>query len=209
MAQFQLPDAPTLWVMAGDSITQGVFHTYGARSWVEHLHERLRWQLDRFFDTVVNSGMSGWSAHQVLEHFEHLIGRFHPQVVSLSLGTNDCLQGEAGLARFEQSMRQLIVQSQERQATVIVQTPVLVTQSAPASRRRYLGVYADRLRVLAAEHGCVLVDHQSFWKARFGEADPIAWMDDHTHPNAVGHVQMAQHLLETLGIGRLTDIGLP
>lgn len=204
--QFKLPESPTLWVMAGDSITQGVLHTYGARCWVEHVHERLRWQLDRFFDTVVNSGMSGWSAHQVLEHFDHLIGRFKPQVVSLSLGTNDCLQGEAGLARFEDSMRQLILKSQGLGATVIVQTPVLVTQSAPASRRQHLGRYAQTLRDLAAEHGCVLVDHEAFWKSTFGEADPIAWMDDHTHPNAVGHANMAQHLLESLGLGRLTQV---
>ncbi|WP_197285014.1 hypothetical protein [Sciscionella sediminilitoris] len=27
--------ADTTWVFTGDSITQGVYHTHGARSWVE------------------------------------------------------------------------------------------------------------------------------------------------------------------------------
>ncbi len=206
MPQFQLPETPTLWVMVGDSITQGVLHTYGRRSWVEHLHERIRWQLDRFFDTIVNSGMSGWSAHQALDHFDHLIGRFTPQIVSLSFGTNDCLQGEAGLSRFTESIRNLVSRSQGLGAMVIIQTPVLITQSAAPNRRKYLGMYAQRLRELAIEYDCYLVDHESFWKTKFGEADPIAWMDDHTHPNAVGHANMAQHMLEALGIGKLTQI---
>ncbi|WP_374352913.1 SGNH/GDSL hydrolase family protein [Chitinimonas sp.] len=206
MANFKLPNSPTLWVMTGDSITQGVLHTYGARSWVEHVHERLRWQLDRLFDTVINSGMSGWGAQQVYEHYDHLIGRFNPQIVSLSFGTNDCLEGAAGMVRFDDSMRKLIRQAQNQDATVIIQTPVLVTNSAPPNRREYLAAYSQRLRELAAEFDCVLVDHEAFWKSKFGDSEPIAWMDDHTHPNAVGHTNIAQHLLESLGIGRLTQV---
>ncbi|MEJ6004912.1 SGNH/GDSL hydrolase family protein [Paucibacter sp. AS339] len=203
---FQLPQSPLVWVFAGDSITQGVLHTYGARCWVEHLHERLRWQLDRFLDTIINSGMSGWSAPEVLEKFDHLIGRYSPQVVSLSLGTNDCLQGDAGLPEFKSAMLALVEKSQQLGATVILQTPALVTSSAPPTRRQFLPIYANAVRELAARQGCPLVDHEAHWKVKFGAQDPIAWMDDHTHPNAVGHANMAQLILETLGIGRLSDI---
>ena len=52
MPQLRMSDQPMTWVFAGDSITQGVFHTHGARSWVEHVHERLRWQLGRLHDDV-------------------------------------------------------------------------------------------------------------------------------------------------------------
>lgn len=203
---FQLPQSPLVWVFAGDSITQGVLHTYGARCWVEHLQERLRWQLDRGLDAIINSGMSGWSAHEVLANFEHLVGRYSPQVVSLSLGTNDCLRGEAGLPEFRSSMQELVEKSHKLGATVILQTPALVTGSAPASRKRFMPIYASAIRDLASHHGCLLVDHEAHWKARFGAQDPIAWMDDHTHPNAAGHANMAQCVLDTLGIGRLTNI---
>lgn len=203
---FQIPQSPLVWVFAGDSITQGVLHTYGARCWVEHLHERLRWQLDRFLDAIINSGMSGWSAPQVLAEFDHLIGRYSPQVVSLSLGTNDCLRGEAGLPEFRSAMLELVEKSRKLGATVILQTPALVTSSAPTNRKQFLPIYTVAVRDLASRHGCLLVDHEAHWKAKFGTQDPIAWMDDHTHPNAVGHANMAQLVLETLGIGGLTNI---
>lgn len=193
--------------MAGDSITQGVLHTYGARCWVEHLHERLRWQLDRLFDAVVNSGMSGWTAARVLAHFDHLIGRHAPKVVGLSLGTNDCLGGAAAQAGFHTALDALIGRAQDLGAQVIVQTPVPVTRTAPAARQHFLARHADTARQCAAQRGCVLVDHHAHWLAQVGDA-PEVWMDDHTHPNAAGHLEMAQHLLQTLGLGALTDVRL-
>jgi hypothetical protein len=75
------------WVMTGDSITQAVLHTHGGRGWVEHVHERIRWQLDRLTDIVI------------------------------------------------------------------------------------------------------------------ADEDPIAWLDDPDHPNAVGHLEMANHTLRTMGLG--------
>lgn len=89
---FELSDAPITWVMAGDSITQGVLHTYGARSWVEY-----------FYDTF-------------------------------------------------------------------------------------------------------LIDHEAYWVKHFGNYDPIAWMDDSIHPNAVGHAQMAQLTIQRLGLGTLEKV---
>jgi lysophospholipase L1-like esterase len=103
-------------------------------------------------------------------------------------------------------MLALVEKSQKLGATVILQTPALVTSSAPAARRQFLPTYANAVRELASRKGCPLVDHEAHWKVKFGEQEPIAWMDDHTHPNAVGHANMAQLILETLGIGRLTNI---
>jgi len=98
-----LPAEPMTWVATGDSITQGVLHPHGARGRVEHVHERVRWQLDRLTDVVINTGVSAW-------------------------------------------------------------------------------------------------------RARFPDADPIPWLDNPAHPNAAGHLQMADHTLRTLGLGELTDL---
>lgn len=101
-----LPDQAT-WVFTGDSITHGVYHTHGMRSWVELVHERIRWELDRIRDIVVNTGVSGWTAGQVVADYVHLVQRFRPDVVSLSLGTNDALAGPAGLTPFAERLREL------------------------------------------------------------------------------------------------------
>lgn len=195
----------TTWVFTGDSITQGVYHTHGARSWVELVHERIRWELDRLQDVVINSGVSGWSVPRVSAAFDHLIGRFTPDVVSISLGTNDANTGADGIAPFRRGLADLVRRSADLGARVILHTPVLTTSDAPANRRTYLPAYVEQVRAVAQDHPSVLVDHERYWRDHFKGAAPIPWMDDHSHPNAVGHHHMANTTLRTLGFGELNE----
>ncbi|MGW7450053.1 hypothetical protein [Streptomyces sp. NPDC054787] len=39
-----------------------------------------------------------------------------------------------------------------------------------------------------------------------GAADPIAWLDDPAHPNAAGHLHMANHALRVMGLGELDPL---
>ncbi|WP_457028514.1 SGNH/GDSL hydrolase family protein [Kitasatospora sp. P5_F3] len=200
----ELSAAPMTWVAAGDSITQAVRHTYGARGWVEHVHERIRWQLDRLTDLVVNSGVSAWSAGDVLGCYDHLIGRLSPDVLSISLGTNDARAGLAGLDAFHTNLRAIIARADGAQ--IVLHTPVLTSVSGRTARPE-LPAYCQAVREIAHDTGALLVDHEAHWLARFPDgADPIPWLDDPAHPNAVGHLQMANHTLRTLGLGELTDV---
>ncbi|MFJ7156294.1 SGNH/GDSL hydrolase family protein [Streptomyces sp. NPDC101118] len=192
------------WVAAGDSITQGVLHTHGARGWVEHLQERVRWQSGRLTDIVVNTGVSAWTATDVLGAHDHLIGRFAPDVLSVSLGTNDCLAGEAGLPAFHDAM-QKIIEMAGHHTQVVLQTPVLVAASG-RERRSALPAYCQAVRDIAADTGALLVDHETHWRNHFGDMDPIPWLDDPAHPNAKGHLEMANHLFRTLGLGELEGL---
>jgi len=198
----ELSDQPMTWVMTGDSVTQGVLHTHGERGWVEHVQERIRWQLDRLTDIVINTGVSGWCARDVLGSYEHLIGRFRPDVLSVSLGTNDALDGVAGLGEYRDSMLAIVARGQAAGAQVVVQTP-LVVGLAGRPPRAEMPAYCQVVREVAAATGALLVDHEAHWLAHFKDADPIAWIDDPAHPNAVGHRRMADHTLRTLGLGEL------
>ncbi|MER5967672.1 SGNH/GDSL hydrolase family protein [Streptomyces sp. NPDC002057] len=200
----QLADRPMTWVATGDSITQGVLHTHGARGWVEHVHERIRWQLRRLTDVVINTGVSGWGAADVLSEHDRLVGRFAPDVLSVSLGTNDCLAGEAGLPSFRDAMRR-IVGGVAPGTQVILHTPVLVSVSG-RDRRAAQPAYCQAVRELAKETGALLVDHEAHWLEHHGSADPIPWLDDPAHPNAVGHLHMANHTLSTTGLGELASL---
>ncbi|MEY9848876.1 SGNH/GDSL hydrolase family protein [Streptacidiphilus sp. MAP5-3] len=203
----RLSSEPMTWVMAGDSITQAVLHTHGERGWVEHLHERIRWQLDRLTDIVVNTGVSGWRAPDVLGSFEHLIGRFRPDVLSISLGTNDARAGLAGLDEFREAMHAIIARSRNECAgvQVVVHTPVLVSLAGRGARGEQ-PAYCQAVREIAAETGALLVDHEAHWRARFQDADPIPWLDNPAHPNPVGHLEMANLTLRALGLGELSPL---
>src|SRR5580704_17629260 len=50
---------PVAWVFTGDSITHGALHTKGWRSYPEHFAERVRWEMKRMRDIVINTGISG------------------------------------------------------------------------------------------------------------------------------------------------------
>lgn len=191
--------SPLTWVLAGDSITAGVCHTYGARCWAELLHERVRFELGRSRDVLINTGIAGWTAPQVLRDYEHLVARFRPDIVSLALGMNDSLSGDAGLATFADALGQLARRSLELDAVVILHTPNAIGRgawNAPAG----VAAYADVVRHLAAELGAILVDHHAHWLATYGDADPSPWLDEPVHPNAAGHRAMAQTVYRTLGL---------
>ncbi|WP_051467218.1 SGNH/GDSL hydrolase family protein [Actinomadura oligospora] len=200
----RLSDGPMTWVATGDSITQAVEHTHGARGWVEHLHERIRWQLERLTDVVVNTGVSGWSAADVLAAHDRLIGRFEPDVLSVSLGTNDCLAGEDGLPEFRDAMHRIIAGASPH-TQIVLHTPVLVGVSG-RDRRAALPAYCQAVREISMETGALLVDHEAHWLAHHGTDDPIPWLDDPAHPNATGHLHMANHTLQTLGLGNLNPL---
>lgn len=197
-----LPPGAT-WVFAGDSITQGVAHTHGARSWVELLSEHVRWEQDRLRDIVINSGVAGWTAPQVAADYDHLIGRFTPQVLSVSLGTNDALDGERGLDTFAHHLAEIARRGKGAQSVVVLHTPVLVMPDAPPAQREWLPAYAETIRTIARDEDTLLVDHEMHWQERFGSQAPTAWMDDSAHPNAVGHRHLADTTLRSLGLGPL------
>jgi lysophospholipase L1-like esterase len=54
---------PITWVFVGDSITHGARHTNGWRSYSEHFAERMRWEMKRYTDTVINTGITNDTIH--------------------------------------------------------------------------------------------------------------------------------------------------
>src|SRR5262245_43171096 len=76
---------PLTWVFTGDSITHGALHTKGWRSYPEHFAERVRWELKRMRDIVVNTGISGDRAQGLLPDIDWRVLHLKPDVVSVML----------------------------------------------------------------------------------------------------------------------------
>ena len=74
---------PVTWVFAGDSITHGALYTEGWRSFPEHFAERIRWELRRSQDVVINTGVFGEKSAGLLANLEARALRFLPDTDSI------------------------------------------------------------------------------------------------------------------------------
>src|SRR5437870_925522 len=134
--------APITWVFTGDSITHGASHTHGERSYPEHFAERVRWEMGRGRDVVVNTGISGDTADGILKDFEHRVARFKPDVVSIMIGMNDCAGGSAMRSKFETNLRELVHRVRSTSALPLLHTANPIDTSRE-SRRNDLPAYNE------------------------------------------------------------------
>lgn len=195
---------PTIWLFTGDSITQGAKHTHGWRSYQEVFAERIRWELGRVRDVVINTAVSGNTTANLLDDAEWRITQFRPQVVSVMMGTNDCADTKnITTADFERNLMEIIdlVRSIGAIPMLHVPTPIIIEK---ANERRRIAEYAALVRTVADSRKVVVVDHWQHWQAAMrtqGEKQVFAnWLNDPLHPNGAGHLEMARLLFKRLQI---------
>ncbi len=195
-------EEPITWVITGDSITHGALHTHGRRSYPEHFAERVRWEMRRVRDVVINTGISGDRVPGLLSDLEHRVIRFRPNVVFVMLGMNDATEGEEGRAAFREKYRELVNRlREETDALILLQTPNPITPAA--ENRQDLPAYSQIVREIAAETEVALVDQERMWKEYLSEEknDLNYFLNDGTlHPNAAGHILFAHNLFHALEI---------
>ncbi|MGH3355666.1 MAG: SGNH/GDSL hydrolase family protein [Nocardioidaceae bacterium] len=190
---------PATWVFTGDSITQGSTHTHGRRSFTEHFTERVRGELGRASDVVINTGVSGDRTGDVLAGFAGRVLRFDPDAVVVMLGTNDSVAGKEGRDRFRESLGTIVERIRDSGATPVLQTPNPV-DTGGSPRHWDLAGYVDIVRDLARRREVVLVDHYAHWLSVGDGRPPGSWLSDPVHPNGRGHLEMARMLFEHLRI---------
>jgi len=199
-------DTPLNWVLTGDSITHGLIHTQGARTYAEHLHELIRGDLGRVHDVVINTAISGWRVIQLLEDFDRRVATWRPHIVTLLIGTNDCsTTGALGTiepSAYAASVTGFVGRVRELGAIPVLQTPPAI-DALNAPERARIADFAQAMRDVAAAHETILVDQY----ARFSElgsqkVNGVPWglMDDPFHPNAAGHAVLALGLADALAL---------
>ncbi|WP_343702041.1 SGNH/GDSL hydrolase family protein [Chitinophaga sp.] len=190
---------PNTWLFTGDSITHGAKHTHGCRSYPEVFAERIRWELARVRDVVINTGISGNTTQHILNDFEWRVARYSPSAVSLMIGTNDCAKPELPPAVFRKNLEQLVKKIRETGAVPLLHTPNIIIVTGAPERRR-LPEYIPVIREVAAAEGVLLIDHYKYWESRPQETVFKNWLNDPLHPNAEGHREMARLLFRELEI---------
>lgn len=192
---------PLMWVCSGDHLVQGAFVLDGHRSCAELFSERLRAEMGRASDGLVNTGVCGDHARQLCKTIKKRVLRFRPDVVCLAIGTNDAKLAAEGRPGFRRAVREILERVRGDGAVPVVQTPNLVDLQA-CETRRDLPVYAEILRDEAQRLDAPLVDHWSHWQQL--ETTPgalTAWLGDGRYqPNHLGHRELARLLLHVLGV---------
>jgi lysophospholipase L1-like esterase len=188
---------PAIWVFTGDSITHGALHTLGTRSYPEHFAERVRWELRRMRDVVVNTGISGDTIHGLGKDLEWRVLQFKPAVVSLMFGMNDCSRGPANREAFRAEYLRVLEKIRAAGAA-----PLLNTTNTILGGRDDLPAYNELIREIAESTKTPLVDHFAYWKKERPKPEQLrTWIQDGTlHPNVLGHRAFAQLIFRQLGI---------
>ena len=195
---------PLIWVFTGDSITHGALHTHGYRSYPEIFGERMRYEMGRVRDIVINTGISGNTTQSILSDFNWRIRQFKPDVVSLMIGTNDCATTrDISPGAFEHNLDSLLTMIRELNAIPILHTPNIIIKDKAPERER-LSEYVSIIQNLARKKEVILVDNYSFWQnaiKSLGETTILKnWLNDPLHPNGAGHSQIARLMFKELTI---------
>ncbi len=190
---------PVKWLFYGNSITHGVIFTYGMRDYTQLFAERIRWELDRHMDIVLNTAVSGNTVRDLLSGFDWRVRQFSPDVVLLMIGINDCSdKRDINLEEFNAGLISLVKMLKERGAKTLMQTTSPVIAGAAPERESHFDTYMDIVRRVAEEGGLPLVDHARYWYAN--EEKRFMWMANAFHPNVYGHRAFANLLFHELDI---------
>ena len=192
---------PTVWVFTGNSITQGALHTYGQRAFPEIFAERVRWEMRRGMDVVINTAISGNTSQNILDDFKLRVARFHPDVIILMIGTNDA--GRLSIQHFENNLIQLVKEIRAIDAIPVLLTPNPIIISRDSGRKD-LEQYVIKTREISKKNQVILVDNWTIWNTELqekyqGEA-LTKLLDDPFHPNGLGHQELAISLFKALFI---------
>lgn len=194
-------ETPVKWLFTGDSITHGAAHTIGWRDYSELFSERLRYEMGRSRDVVIKTGISGWTIERIANDLEWNVLQFQPDCVSIMIGMNDCVQGDAGLDSFRKTYLRTIERiRQETGAAILLHTPNWTLATGGDERDRNLPAYMEAVLQVASGAGVPVVDHFSEWVAAEPSGAMHHWIAHGCHPNEYGHRVMAHAIFRALGI---------
>lgn len=185
-------EQPITWLFAGDSITHGCMHTDYLRNYQEHFSQAMKASPERTYDTVVNTGVSGATTRELMRYFNAWVSAYRADVVFICFGMNDCATDGLTPEIYAQNLREAVRRIRASGAVPVLQTP------NTSGRQRKLVPYLEKMRLLAAQEGVLLADHNAFWASHPKEVKKL--MADSIHPNAYGHLLWIRYLMQSLDL---------
>lgn len=136
---FQIQYGDNSWVFTGGEAVQGGFaQTRGVRNYVGQFEEYVRWTKagnengrQRY---TINTGKAGQTLNDVVDNYQTLVADYSPKAAAYLVGKEDYQAGEAGIASFQDSLRQFINLSlglkENGKGFAVIQKPFAVKDDA-------------------------------------------------------------------------------
>ncbi len=190
---------PGIYLALGDSITVGDGAGPG-RDYPTRLETAVREEWGQA--GVINAGIDGNKSNQGAERIAAELSQTRPAAVLILLGTNDWNRCKDVDGCFTQDS----VRAMLRDALAVRSLPFLGTiipanpddpERNPPQRNEWVAAMNERLKLIAAQEGAVVVDtHAAFLRA--GGTDLGRLFADHVHPNDAGHQVLADTFFRAL-----------
>lgn len=177
--------AKTILVL-GDSLS-AAYGMQAEQGWVNLL--KLRLQKEAYPYQVINYSTSGDTTGQGLKKLPQALAKYKPDIIIIELGANDGLQ-RLPISKFKANLEQLIAQSQQKSAKVLL----LATLLPPNDDSPYLMQYKQVYVVLAKQYQTQLIP--MFLEGIAG--DPAYVLSDGLHPNQVAQIKILDNVWPVL-----------
>lgn len=161
---------------------------------------------------VINKGVNGDTTREALERLEKDVLVFHPQIITIFFGSNDCslLEGYyRPLIEYEKNLRSIteLVLSFRHEKNFnngailpifITPPPVVDTDFFPFTTSDRVQPYAESMKKIAAEYHCPVVDFFSALWAKKQEAYEDFFQYDGIHLSNAGYALLYPMIREML-----------
>ena len=167
---------PRVWMFVGDETTAWMRY-HGTPGYAEMFRHRLRWELRRFPDLIVNAGIQGAGIEEIEKITRQGLLQCRADVVFVMPGPQDLDLVRRQPHRYADRLADLAALIREQGAEPVFQTPPLPRGHANAVAPPALSQLADIIRDVCVVHQIPLMDHAEFWM----EQPPCEeWYDLHS-----------------------------
>jgi len=158
---------------------------------------------------IVNVGISGQKAEDMVARFEKDVIREKPAVVTISVGVNDVWHrsGEAHdpqvLTNYWKNVDAMVAMAQSAGIRVLLLTPTVIQENPRSPENGRLEIYVVAEKQIARARQCALIDlHQMFLDAldRRNNGRENWLTNDGVHMEPAGDAIMAIGVLRGLGV---------
>ncbi len=202
-------EAMTRIVAFGSSNTERASHSCGAHNWFDWVDVLVRECYGRVH-CLINSGVSGESAGELLKRFDRDVAMYRPHVVLLTVGGNDAIpERHISYDEYRSNLEQIVKLCGELDDCVLImQTYYGVDQVQIGDEyAKNMVEYMQCIRDVAKETGTLLIDNFARWE-RLRESDWELFrqlMINSMHVNGLGNMLWGLDVAREFGV-ELKDV---